>query len=234
MIEIQFPLNSIAWAVGSLTLGVFALKNWLRYRKGRNYLNLNLAWFGATLGLGLALTSYAEFFTTDVSILHAFNLTSEIVISLAFIIKSRLLWHLVLKGRMPYWTILLPLIGIAIWGWLGNLYGSTTSLREPFVDFRYAPEGVIAQNIFLAGIIIPIGLTFLIKGIKELIRTKAIRPFFKPFLIGITYIGIAASTINSNFDSGGLETVGSTYGNIALFLVLLAVLLLPPLKKTRK
>src|SRR5919109_5081872 len=119
--ELYLPLNSVQWAVGSLAVGVFGIKNFVRYKQTHNYLNSSLAWFGITLAVGLALTSFAEFFTRDVGVLHTFNLVSEVFISAAFVIKSRLLWHMVLKNRIPYWIIFLPVLAIAVWGWISNV-----------------------------------------------------------------------------------------------------------------
>lgn len=160
------PTNVIPYAIGSPIFAFFAWRGWRNYQRLHNPISVYFALSGFFACLSFTSYCLPFFVTPNNTSLVVANIIGDIFLYALFITQAFLVHYLVLRNRFPRWIFTLPLILIAITGWISHVYGYVhygMSVVENKVLYTLPFYSSIAQmilivNVFLVGILLLVKL----------------------------------------------------------------------------
>lgn len=219
----DFPINSLAWLVGSAGIYTLGFKSLVNYRRTNNLLTKYIIWFSVLVATALVFFSVPVLFTLDTAKLRYAWVAGEFFVYLALIAQAAILWQLTLRTRVSVYvpTIITGVIGLG--AWLNAAPNLTLSLRGNFISYSESGISTFAMALLIGGLYIPVGLHFL----RSTLRQTDFKSRLNTFTIGMVYTGIAISITAHLLFYGQVASPVASYGNLAFFIVLLAVMAWP-------
>lgn len=168
------PSSSLPWLIGSIVFLIFGLRAVKNYKKLHNPLSQFFAISGFSAALAFGFWSIPLIFTSDTSILMLVNIIGDFFLYIFFIYQAIILHYLVLKSKISLILYLIPVIVIALIGWLSHCYGYIVGgvrLSDGSLEYQLPLFANIIQSIFLV-IVFLVGV-FLLLRIRQQTETRA-------------------------------------------------------------
>lgn len=223
------PFNTIVWGIGSIGLLLFGYRNWTVYLQSNNYLNRYFALFGLVLGVSLGFTAFPLVFSHNMDTVRPYFLAGDLLLYGAILVQARIMWYIGLKHRVAFSTIITPAIAASLLSWGIEVQRAQLSLESNFVHYHYPTLSSWIIAALLAFIILPAGFFFIRRGIAE--RKRAPGAAVKSVAIGTAYLLIGGGSAYNYAFNHGADTLSASSINFIFYLVLIAVVVVPPVRK---
>lgn len=167
-IMINIPANTLPWLIGSVAFLLFGLRATANYRRLHNPLSLYFAISGFSAFLAFFLYSAPLIFTTNTEILLVVNIVGDLSLYVMFVMQVVILHYLAFKNKVSLKVLLVPVIIIAVIGWLSHCYGYITngvSVTNGSFEYQLPLLANIIQSLFLVTVFM-VGV-FMLARIKQ-------------------------------------------------------------------
>jgi hypothetical protein len=219
----QIPLNVYSWSLGVLAVGAVGVKGLVAYRQSHNLMTKLFSLYAIALGLSLLVYYGPAWFTLNAHILRYAVLLGYAVATMSLLIQGRILWIVVLRSRIPFLLVVLPILALAGLSWMYYWTNLHVVLTDGLFNWDAGKVSGLIDGSLLVLLMVPIGFHFASQAFG---RTTAVNRL-KSLSIAFAYVLVGGSDAYNDFFNQAYDTAASSHIDLLIFIILLAVAVVP-------
>lgn len=219
------PYNSISWMIGFVAVYTFAFRSWMAYRKTGN--EIAKIYFGMSLAFGLGFLFYGvlTLFTFNPIYLFKSYIFSEFAVQIGIQFQVWLLWFIGLRNMIRLRHLLCASITFSVLILIIEIFTSRAFISQSPLLFisKDIPIALGLKCMLYIATSWPLGYFFIKQsGLQQNLKSQ-----LTSIATGLIFIVISSATVLNSIVAGGSDSYESAVVNAAVFLIFLAVNLIP-------
>jgi hypothetical protein len=211
-----------------LVLSTIGVRGVRKYRHSANALGYNISIFVVLLGLSYACYSVPDIFSPGLSVVRTVSTLGDVFLYLSLLVQGRILWEVLLKGKVSFRYVAIPIAVTSIAILTIDYYTYTLVSEGPNVVGHGVLSASLLKGTLLLALVLPIGYYF----VRSSFMQTDLHSRLKAFVIGLTYLIPGSLQAYNDYVNQGNDTNLSIAIDLGVF-VLLTLVMLPRPRRTK-
>jgi hypothetical protein len=219
------PYNAISWMIGFLAVYTFAYRSYLAYKKTGNEIAKIYCGMSLAFGIGFLFYGVLTPFTTDLTILLKSYLFSEAAVQVGVQFQVWLLWFIGLRNMIRLRYLLCISLTFSILILIVEVLTSKVFLSQSPLLFitKDIPLALGLKCLVYIATSWPLGYFFIRQsGLQQNLKAQ-----LTSIATGLIFIVVSGATVLKSIIAVGSDSYDSAVINAVVFLIFLALNLLP-------